>query len=195
MSRTGIYPLNIHISIHKFVVFIYHQIWTKYSNQTLLLKIRNDGINYYHCVVVSAVKINILTRINYLSDMTPVNMPHSLFSSLNSAVSSFYWEDRRPPRNPQIFKFISLLPVTPDAVLYIWHWTNQTHPSCLDIEQIITHEIPVENLPFIDNTSKITPVSNVQPATPPESGWWKANGIISHLFWGLLSFQHGRRGE
>ena len=45
---------------------------------------------------ISAVKMNILPKINYLFSMTPVTPPSGWFSSLDNAVTKFYWKHQQP---------------------------------------------------------------------------------------------------
>ena len=89
---------------------------------------------------ISTVKMNILPKINYLLSMTPVNPPPGWFSSLNSAVSTFYWKGKRPriklttlqkPKQyggldaPNFYHYF-----LSHQLQYIRHWTNNSN-SCL----------------------------------------------------------------
>ena len=96
---------------------------------------------------ISAVKMNILPKINYLLSMTPVTPPSGWFSSLDNAVTKFYWKHQKPRIKlaPNFYYYFLL-----HQLLYITRWTSSSNQPWKDIEESLIQELDINSIPFID---------------------------------------------
>ncbi len=71
-------------------------------NFTPLLKNFEDDLSRWNKLPLSligciaAIKINILPKLIYLFQMTPVTSPKKWFNKLDSLITSFYWKQKKP---------------------------------------------------------------------------------------------------
>lgn len=126
--------------------------------------------------------MNILPKVNYLFAMTPLGW----FSSLNPAVNSFYWKGKKT----SIIKLTTLQKPKQYGGLdapsfyhyflshqlqYICHWTTNSNPAWLDIEQTICKDLTIRDIIFIDKSMRTHGCFKYNTINTTLPTWWKAN--------------------
>ena len=96
--------------------------------------------------------------------MTPVTPPSGWFSSLDNAVTKFYWKHQKPriklatlqkPKHlgglgaPNFYYYF-----LSHQLLYIRHWTTSSNQPWQDIEESLIQELDINSIPFIDKAIK-----------------------------------------
>lgn len=125
-------------------------------NHTPLLQEIKDNLERWNKLplsligCISTAKMNIIPKINYFFAMPPVIPPPGWFPYLNSAVTKFYWKNKKTRIKlstlqkhkehgglsaPNFYLYFLL-----QQLLYILHRTNNTNPPWLDIENNLTQE-------------------------------------------------------
>ncbi|CAJ1048216.1 LINE-1 retrotransposable element ORF2 protein [Xyrichtys novacula] len=166
-------------------------------NFTPLLKKINDDLQRWMNLPLSilgriaTVKMTILPKISYLCSMIPTHPPLTWFHSLDSSINKFYWKNK-PPRvklatlqkskslgglNAPNFHHYSLA----NQLQYIYKWTHptQSDSTWLDIEQTVSKDIHLSDLPFLSQTIKKHPCFQNPTISSALTAWWKFYSITN----------------
>ncbi len=128
---------------------------------------------------VNIVKMIIVPKINYISSMLPLSVPHKALLKYNRAVYNFLWVGKKPHINQK-----KLYAATEDGGLGLPHvaWyhyafclkqlsnlymTSDQAPVWVAIEKELTHPYPVQA--FITETSDVIPYDNPIPTFSQET--------------------------
>ncbi|XP_051807528.1 LINE-1 retrotransposable element ORF2 protein isoform X1 [Acanthochromis polyacanthus] len=140
---------------------------------------------------IASIKMTILPKINYLFSMIPLKPTHSWFKSLDSAINKYYWKNKTPriklstlqkPKTqgglaaPNFHQYFIA-----NQLQYILKWINPIHSdyTWIDIEQTLSDNIPLSDLPFISPSIKRHPCFKSITISSALTAWWEFHKITN----------------
>ncbi|KAI2645143.1 LINE-1 retrotransposable element ORF2 protein [Labeo rohita] len=140
---------------------------------------------------ISATKMSILPKINYLFSMIPTQPTRIWFKSLDSIITKFYWENKTPriklttlqkPKSQgglEAPHFYNYFLANQLQNIYKWIQPNSSDYTWQDIEQSICKDINISELPFHSQTIQKHHCFKMPTIETTLTAWWKFHQITN----------------